>query len=270
EEWRVRTGRVLRNMAYPYGSGGRVRPPVFVRLGFAAPGHDSDVTERMVEALSRADWLASTSRQNWLSRLRGFLGWCGNPIAADPEIWRFGRPIPRRRPYVDVPTAKLVLDAAVGRERLLVAILLLHGARPVELHRLRVGDLDLEGAPPTMVLKGKGRYSAKERRVPINPLAYGEMLPFVRGKRTEDAVWPGSYHAIDHDWRRLLRRAGVAPRGLYSMRRGFGRISHDAGVPIESIQAMYGHESPATTAFYIGVEENRMAAGLKRMAEVFA
>jgi len=171
---------------------------------------------------------------------------------------------------MDVGTAKIVLDHAEGRERLLVAVLLFHGARPVELSRLRVGDVDLNGTPPAMILKGKGKYSAKERRVPMNPLAYGEIEPFVLGRRPEDPVWPGTYSTIDHDWRRLQKRAGLPPTGLYSMRRGFGRISHDAGVPIESIQAMYGHESPATTAFYIGVEENRMAAGLKRMAEVFS
>lgn len=257
-------------MAYPHGEGAHAPAALFVRLGFRAPLHHSEVTARMVEALRRVDWLASTSCQIWLSRVKGFLGWCGNPLAADPEVWRFGKPIARRRPYMGVATAKVVLNAAVGRERLLVAVLLLHGARPVELARLRASDVDLDGSPPTTVLKGKGRYSAKERRVPLNPLAYGEVQPFVLGKRPEDPVWPGTYYAIDHDWRRLLKRASVPVRGLYSMRRGFGRISHDAGVPIESIQAMYGHQSPATTAFYIGVEENRMAAGLKRMAEVFA
>jgi site-specific recombinase XerD len=104
----------------------------------------------------------------------------------------------------------------------------------------------------------------------LNPLIFGEIELFVLGKRPEAPVWPGTYSAIDHDWRRLLRQAGVAPRGPFSMRRGFGRISHDAGVAIESIQAMYGHESPATAAFYIGVEENRMVTGLRRIAEVFA
>src|ERR1700686_2129723 len=95
-----------------------------------------------------------------------------------------------------------------------------------------------------MILKGRGKYSARERRVPLNPKVCGEILPFVRGKRSDDPMWPGTYSAIDHDCRRLLRRAEVTRRGRYSMRRGFGRISHDAGVRIESIQAMYRHESP--------------------------
>lgn len=270
EQWRRTTARALRNMVYPCGRGGRRRSGLFVRLGYPAPLHHSDVTPRMIEALRGAEWLSSCTRQNWMSRLKGFLGWCGNPIAVDPDLWRFGKPVARKRPYVDVVQAKLLTAAAEGRERLIVAVLFFNGARPCELFRLRVGDLDLEGSPPMMTLRGKGRYSGKERRIPINPLAYGEILPFVRGKRPEDPVWPGTYSAIDHAWRVLLQRSGVPPRGLYSLRRGFGRISHDAGVPVEEIQAIYGHASPATTAHYIGVEETRMASGLRRMAEVFS
>jgi integrase len=270
EEWRERTFWVLSNMAHPSGHGLRRREPLFVRLGFPAPVHHTDVTPRMIEALRGADWLSSSTRQNWMSRLKGFLGWCGNPVAADPDLWRFGKPVARRRPYVDVPAMRSLLTVAEGRERLLLAVLFFNGARPCELLRSRAGDWEMDETPPMVTLRGKGRYSGKERRIPVNPLAYGEVLPFVRGRRPEDPVWPGTYAAIDKTWRRLLKRAGLPARGLYALRRGFGRVSHDAGVPIEEIQAIYGHASPATTAHYIGVEETRMARGLARMAEAFA
>jgi hypothetical protein len=130
-------------------------------------------------------------------------------------------------------------------------------------------DTAQDGTPPTLVLRGKGWYFAKERRVPSNSLDDWETVAFTRVKRVDDPVWPESHAAIDHDWRRRLTHAGITPEGLYSMRRGFGRISHDVGVPFESSQAIHGRESPATTAFYIGDEESQMATGLKRIGEVF-
>ena len=43
---------------------------------------------------------------------------------------------------------------------------------------------------PMVTLRGKGRYGGKERRIPVNPMVYGEVLPFIRGKRPEDPVGP--------------------------------------------------------------------------------
>lgn len=269
EGWRKQTGRALNRMVYPCGRGRRIRP-VFERIGFTSPTHHSDVTPRMVEALRDSQIFSSMTRQNWLSRLRGFLLWNGNPIAGEVDLWKFGQPKAMRRPYVALDVARTIMNAAIGRERVVVALSLLNGLRPVETSRLRVRDLEMDPRCPMMRVIGKGRHGGKERRIPINPLAYVELVPFVEGRRGEDPVYPGTYTAIDHDWRRILDRAGLPQMGLYALRRSFGRISHDAGVPIEEIQAIYGHSSPATTAYYIGVEETRMAAALERLAAAWA
>ncbi len=123
--------------------------------------------------------------------------------------------------------------------------------------------------PPMMWVLGKGARGGKRRAVPINPMAYGEIEAFVRGKRPEDPVYPRPFGMIDKDWRRAQRRAGFVPVGTHALRRSFGRISHDAGTPTAEIQAVYGHASEATTAMYIGVEEQRMAQGLAKMAAYF-
>src|SRR5208282_932690 len=122
---------------------------------------------------------------------------------------------------------------------------------------------------PTMWVLGKGERGGKPRRIPINPMAFAEIEPFVRGKRPEDPVYPGPYGAIDKDWRRVQRRAGFVPVGTHALRRSFGRISHDAGTPTAEIQAVYEHASEATTAQYIGIEEQRMAQGMAQMAAFF-
>ncbi len=269
EKWRRQTERALRNLAVPCGPRARRKRAWFARLGFSPPTSASSITRAMVEALRDTPLLAPCSRQNWTSRLRGFLTYEGHMLAADPEIWHFGKPVARKRPYLDIGKAKAILKIAEGRERLIVVLGLFNGLRACEISRLHVRDLEMDQRPPTMWVLGKGERGGKPRRIPINPMAYGEIEPFVRGRRPEDPVYPGRYGAIDKDWRRVQRRAGFVPVGTHALRRSFGRISHDAGTPTAEIQAVYGHASEATTAQYIGIEEQRMAQGMAQMAAFF-
>ncbi|MGP8074996.1 MAG: tyrosine-type recombinase/integrase [Thermoplasmata archaeon] len=223
----------------------------------------------MVEALRDTPLLAPCTRQNWTSKLRGFLGSEGCALATGAELWHFGAPVPRKRPYLEIWKAKAILNAAVGRERLVVVLGLFNGLRACEMSRLRVRDLELDEQPPTVWVLGKGTRGGKPRRIPINPSAYGEIAQFVNGRRPEDPVYPGPYGAIDKDWRRAQRRGGFAPVGTHALRRSFGRISHDAGTPTAEIQAVYGHAAESTTSKYIGIEEQRMARGMAQMASYF-
>jgi len=258
ESWRRQVSRALRNL-----------PSWFERLGFEAPTSASGVTRRMVEALRDTPQLAPCTRQNWTSKLRGFLAAERSPLVGDAELWHFGKPVPRKRPYLDIAKAKAILAAAEGRERLVVVLGLFNGLRACEMHRLRVRDLELDEQLPTMWVLGKGTRGGKPRRIPINPAACDEIRTFTVGRRPEDPVFPGPFGAIDKDWRRAQRRAGFVPVGTHALRRSFGRISHDAGTPTAEIQAVYGHASESTTATYIGVEEQRMARGMAQMAAFF-
>lgn len=258
ESWRKQVRRALRNV-----------PGWFERLGLEPPTSASAITRRMVEALRDTPLLAPCTRQNWTSKLRGFLAAERNPLASDPELWHFGKPVPRKRPYLDISKARAILNVAQGRERLVVILGLLNGLRACEMARLRVRDLEMDEQPPMMWVLGKGIRGGKPRRIPINPMAYGEIAAFIRGRRSEDSVFPGPYGAIDKVWRAAQRRAGFVPVGTHALRRSFGRISHDAGTPTAEIQAVYGHAAESTTAQYIGVEEQRMAKGMAQMATYF-
>ena len=258
ENWRRQVRRAPRNL-----------PGWFERLGFETPTSASGVTLRMVEALRDTPLLAPCSRQNWTSKLRGFLASEGCPLSTDNELWFCGAPVPRKRPYLEIAKAKAILNAAKGRERLVVVLGLFNGLRVCEMSRLRVRDLELDEQPPTMWVLGKGARGGRPRRIPINPSAYAEIEQFIRGRRPEDPVYPGPFGAIDKDWRRAQRRAGFVPVGTHALRRSFGRISHDAGTPTAEIQAVYGHAAESTTSKYIGVEEQRMARGMAQMATYF-
>ncbi len=269
ESWRKQTRRALGNLVFPCGRARAPKAAVFVRLGFVAPMNAGAISRAMIETLRDTPAFAPTTRQNWTSRLRGFLAFEGLPIAAETDLWRFVKPVARKRPYLDPTKARTILARSEGRERLIVALGLFNGLRECEIARLRVRDFELAEFPPMVWVLGKGERGGKPRRIPVNPLAYGEVLPFLKGRRPEDPVYPGSYSTIDHAWRNAQRRAGFQPVGTHALRRSFGRISHDAGTPIEEIQAVMGHSSPGTTAEYIGVEETRIAKGMARMAAFF-
>jgi len=254
ENWRRQVRRALRNL-----------PGWFERLGFEAPTSASGVSRRTVEALRDTPLLAPCSRQNWTSKLCGFLASERCPLSTDRELWHFGAPVPRKRPYLEISKAKTILNAAKGRERLVMVLGFFNGLRAGEMSRLRVRHLELNEQPPTMWVLGKGMRGGKPRRIPINPSAYAEIEEFVRGRRPEDPVYPGPFGAIDKDWRRAQRRAGFVPVGTHALRRSFGRISHDAGTPTAEIQAVYGHAAESTTSKYIGLEEQRMARGLAQI-----
>jgi integrase len=223
----------------------------------------------MVEALRDTPDLAPCSRQNWTSKLRGFLASEGCPLATDKELWFCSAPVPRKRPYLEITRAQSILNAAKVRERLVVVLGLFNGLRACEMSRLRVRDLELYEQPPTMWVLGKGTRGGKPRRIPINPSAYAEIEQFVLGRRPEDPVHPAPFGAIDKDWRRAQRRAGFVPVGIHALRRSFGRNSHDAGTLTAEIQAVYGHAAESTTSKYIGVEAQRMARGRAQMATYF-
>ena len=191
ENWRRQVRRALRNL-----------PGWFERLGFEAPTSASGVSRRTVEALRDTPLLAPCSRQNWTSKLCGFLASERCPLSTDRELWHFGAPVPRKRPYLEISKAKTILNAAKGRERLVMVLGFFNGLRAGEMSRLRVRHLELNEQPPTMWVLGKGMRGGKPRRIPINPSAYAEIEEFVRGRRPEDPVYPGPLGAIDKDWRR--------------------------------------------------------------------
>ncbi len=261
ESWRRQTRRLLLRFFLPHG-----KPAIFERLGFATPVAPRYVTRPMIDALRRTDLFLPCSRQNFLSRLRGFLAWSGNPIAADPDLWRFGKPEAFNRRWVTLEQGLAMLKCARDAERVVISLGLLNGLRAIEISRLRVRDVLPDANPPALRVMGKGREGGKARLVAMNPMIVGELRPFLEGKRPEDAVYPGPYSSIYKRVRKVGTRAGIRVVGTHDLRRSFGSIAHDAGTPVEEIQAVYGHASPAMTTYYIGVDLARMAKGLSTMA----
>lgn len=118
---------------------------------------------------------------------------------------------------------------------------------------------------PMMRIWGQGRNGGKYRTIPVTTRLYGVLVEATHGKRGEERVFPWSRWVWDKRLARLGKLAGIPFHvSGHDLRRTFGRLAFDAGIPHASIQGIYGHASPAMTVHYAGVDKTRMAEGLAR------
>ena len=239
-------------------------PDTWGRAGVdPAPLSPRAVTAANVRSLRDSPEWAPKTRSLYLQVLRGFLRWDGHSLAGARGLWALdGSPLHRRW------LSKEQLLSAWGAcscllDRLCVAATGFNGLRRIELLRLRIRDLSLALPNPEIRVWGKGRNGGKFRTIPVEPRFYAALVEAATGRRPEERVYPFAQTSFDDRLSRIGKAAGLPFRlSGHTLRRTFGRIAYDAGVPLPAIQAIYGHASPAVTTNYIGVEGTRMAAGL--------
>ena len=170
------------------------------------------------------------------------------------------------------------------RDRIMVALGLYTAMRESELRELRVGDVALDEG---FVDFGRQKAGGDRMKMPILP----QLAEEIREWLTWYAAWYGPLDADMYmipprktgacgrgamvradrfwpvnPWRKsgrlavdikvLLERIGkrAAPgQGSHILRRTWGRMMVDAGVPIREIQAGYGHSSVTMTEQYLGI-----------------
>jgi len=151
------------------------------------------------------------------------------------------------------------------------------GFRVGDLLALKVGD----------VLTGKGerlqiaarlivreQKTGKRREVVLNHSARAALLEYLskRNRRfPEDPLFVSRKRGAGDElrpisraqaWRVLsdtARACGIAAAfGAHSMRKTFGYFHYKAGQPIEEIQKIFNHSSPAVTLAYIGITQEQI------------
>jgi integrase len=125
------------------------------------------------------------------------------------------------------------------------------GLRRSELSNLKVGDLNLVGDNPILIVRnGKGH---KDRSVPLNKAITKELAEFVQGKPREQSVFDLAAKSISmkiHEW---AQKAGVPNIHTHSLRHFVGTELFKRGANPRSIQAALGHESLEVTMRYAAV-----------------
>ena len=155
-------------------------------------------------------------------------------------------------------------DAARARG-LLVKTLLLTGARVAEFVRLRVEDLDVEGAE--IRIRGKGN---KARRVPILPELAHELKTHLRGRRTgwlfeTTGAAPYGVRRLQQIVRVVATAAGITRRVFpHLLRHTIAQHLLDRGMPVDHVRRFLGHDDIKTTQIYAEASPTATAASYRR------
>jgi integrase/recombinase XerD len=216
--------------------------------------------------------LKSRTRRTSLRIVRALLAWAGQKrlvladVAAGMEMPRLDERLPPRAlspeevaEIVESPP-KTTLDGR--RDRAMLELLYGCGLRRQELVDLDVGDLDFSAG--TVLVRGKG---GKERLLPVGRPALAAVRAYLRARGNA----PGRKAPLFvlHSLGRPLAgryREWVIYRLFARLSRQFRRRLHphllrhcfavhllQGGADIRHVQALLGHESPETTAMYLGL-----------------
>lgn len=240
----------------------------------------STVNRRVAAVRALFEYLAMTSRrgdnpvpsprrgQGLRRSERGLLGHLG-PGRARPggRLVRQPQLLPESLPASDI-------DAFVGtlgthRDRAIVLAMLLGGLRSAEARGLLLADVDM-GRRRLRVI-GKG---GKERHVPVDAAFFTEVAAYLRLERPPGLSTPQCFVVLrgpttgapvsEAGLRSLFRRhrelSGSIRVRPHRLRHTYGTELASAGIDLLALRALMGHASPETTARYVHLSLEQLAA----------
>lgn len=221
--------------------------------------------EDLTDWLSTSDTLKRWSKATYHSNIRAFFKWLflSDLIDTDPtDNPLFKRPRTRNGVPKPLSAAEVerVLAEAKGNTRAWVLLALLAGLRAAEVAALR-GESVKEDY---IILFGKGE---KEAAIPTHPdlWALAEDYPR-RGwwfpSPAHDGHVAGSSVTIMIG--RLFRSLDI-DGSIHRCRHSYGSGLLDAGMDLRYVQQAMRHESPATTAVYTKVRDDKLRDGINRL-----
>ena len=151
---------------------------------------------------------------------------------------------------------------ASGGARARVVLQGFNGLRECEVRRLKARDLSLGLPRPTLTVREKGRFGGKLRTIPMDPMTRAVLIEWVAGKGPDECLYPVGHTVADGELAGVGRTVGTSVRVTgHVLRRSFGRLAYQAGVPVPTIQRIFGHVSIDQTLHYIGVGQEEMTEG---------
>jgi integrase/recombinase XerC len=178
---------------------------------------------------------------------------------------------PQRLPEALDPqdVGAFLADLNTHRDRAMVLVMLLGGLRAAEVRRLRLADVDQ--ARRTVRVVGKGD---RERTVPVDPAFFVELAAYLhserpaglatpecfvvlRGATTGSAMTEAGMRSIFRYHRQTSGAGRVRPHRL---RHTYGTELAAAGIDLLVLRELMGHASPETTAGYVHLSIEQLAA----------
>ena len=162
-----------------------------------------------------------------------------------------------------------IADLETHRDRAVVLAMVLGGLRAAEVRSLRLADVDMGLRRVRVVGKGD-----KERVVPIDDVFFAECAEYLRverprGCRTSECFvvlrGPTQGGAMtEAGMRKVFRthraRSGATRVRPHRLRHTYGTELAAAGIDLLALRELMGHASPETTARYVHLSSDTLAA----------
>jgi len=209
---------------------------------------------------------------------RGLLGHVrGRRAAAPARLVRQERRLPESLDADDV--AVFLADLGTHRDRAILLVMLLGGLRAAEVRSLRLADVDV-GLRQVKVL-GKG---AKQRVVPVDRAFFAELTVYLRKERPQGLSTPECFVVLrgptagramtEAGLRRIFRthraRTGASRVRPHRLRHTFGTELASAGIDLLVLRELMGHAHAETTAAYVHLAPQTVAAEWARAKQVLS
>lgn len=200
---------------------------------------------------SRTDWAPATVDLRTRA-IRGFFRWAirGGHLDYDPAAELESPTVPRRHvPPATTEQVAAILARTSGMPRLASVVAAYAGLRAIEIARLHREHVDSD----VTAVHGKGGHL---RQVPTHPVVWQAVADLPAGRLTT-----GTERTLVSACLRAYRRAGVSA-SLHKLRKWYATELWRAGVDLETIRQLLGHQSLTTTQRYLGVDPGRAAAAV--------
>jgi len=199
---------------------------------------------------------------------RGMLGHLGpGRPRSGGRLVREQRRLPESLDVADVQA--FVTGLRLHRDRAMVLAMLLGGLRSAEVRGLRLVDIDQGRRRVTVVGKG-----GKERTVPVDRAFFTEVTAYLRLERPVGLSTPECFVVLrgpttgrpvsEAGLRSLFRRrrhaTGLLRVRPHRLRHTYGTELAAAGIDLLALRALMGHASPETTARYVHLSVEHLAA----------
>jgi integrase/recombinase XerD len=240
--------------------------------------------ERFARWLALDRVLSPRSRRLRLSAVRRYFAWREprfggtNPFlgVSSPRV---ARTLPKKFSTTELRAIFGAIDRTTANGRRDFALLLTlyaTGARRDEMRTLTMDRVELRERVGYVTFTGKG---AKERVVSIEGAPVDALRAWLIERDgleliDRDAVWvsPTGHHrghalssqGIEHALARIARAAGVRGTHLHRFRVTFATDLYDAGVGVEEIRLVLGHESLETTRRYLAISDRARKVRMPR------
>ncbi len=202
------------------------------------------------------------------ARRRGLLGHVGARRPAGPaRLVRQDRPLPESLDTDDIEV--FLADLDTHRDRAITLAMLLGGLRASEVRTLRLADVDM--GMRRVKVTGKG---AKQRIVPIDRAFFGEVRSYLVRERPAGLATPECFVVLrgptigramtEEGLRKIFRthraRTGAIRVRPHRLRHTFGTDLASAGIDLLVLRELMGHVHVETTAAYVHLAPETIAA----------